>query len=266
MSARARLILFALAVLVLAPAAFRLAGAMPTFGAHALPYGDAINADAPRERRVTNAVTAVNFDYRGFDTLGEEFMLLAAVTGTVVLLRGSRGEGLSSEPGAVGGRVIPPRTDAAVLVSRVLAPVTLVFGLYVSIHATTTPGGGFQGGVITATSLLLVYLGEGYAVWRRIVRSEMLVWFEGGGALLFALMGAAPLLAGLAFASNVLPLGTMRSALSGGTMFVDNLGVTFAVFGSFSLVFVEFMEETRRYEPGDDETDEDESDDKGGGT
>ena len=36
-------------------------------------------------------------------------------------------------------------------------------------------------------------------------------------------------------------------------MFVDNIGVAFAVFGSFSIVFLEFMEETRAYESGDDE-------------
>ena len=257
MSDRGRLILLLLAALILAPAAFKLARAMPLFGAHPLPYGDAINAVAPRERHVTNTVTAVNFDYRGFDTLGEEFMLIAAVTGTVVLLRGSRGEGASSRPGLVRDRRIPARADAAILVSRVLAPIILVFGLYVAIHASTTPGGGFQGGVIMATSLLLVYIGESYPGWRAIVRSSVLDWCESGGALLFALMAAVPLVMGLAFATNILPLGSLKSALSGGTMVVDNIGVTFAVFGSFSLVFLEFMEETRRFEPGDDETESD---------
>ena len=253
MSARARLVLLVLAALVLVPAAFRLAGAMPTFGAHPLPYGDAINDLSPKERKVTNAVTAVNFDYRGFDTLGEEFMLLAAVTGTVVLLRGSRGEETTSKPGRVPGRAVIPRTDAAVLISRVLAPLVLVFGIYVSIHATTTPGGGFQGGVIAASSLLLVFLGGGYSGWRRLVRSEVLDWCEGGGALLFACIGFAALFAGRPFASNILPFGALKSAWSGGTMFVDNVGVAFAVFGSFGLVFLEFMEETRASEPGDEE-------------
>lgn len=257
MSARARLVLLLLAFLVLVPAAFRLAGAMPTFGAHPLPYGDAVNDLAPKERHVTNAVTAVNFDYRGFDTLGEEFMLLAAVTGTVVLLRGSRGETTSSRPGKVPGRTIPPRTDAAILVCRVLAPLVFVFGIYVTIHATTTPGGGFQGGVIVASSLLLVFLGGGYAGWRTLLKSEVLDWCEGGGALLFACVAFSALFLGLPFASNVMPLGTLKSAWSGGTMFVDNIGVGFAVFGSFSLVFLEFLEETRAYEPGDDEPEKD---------
>ena len=258
MSGRWRLVLLFLAALVLAPAAVKLAGAMPTFGAHPLPYGDAINDLAPKQRHVTNTVTAVNFDYRGFDTLGEEFMLLAAVTGTVVLLRGSRGEELASHPGRVDGRTIPPRTDAQILISRIMAPLVLVFGIYVSIHASTTPGGGFQGGVIIATALLLIFLGESYPGWRRLVRSQVLDVFESGGALLFACMGLAPLFLGFAFATNILPFGTMKSALSGGTMFVDNVGVTFAVTGSFTLVFLEFLEETRAYEPGDEEPGEDE--------
>lgn len=253
MTARVRLVLLLLAAIILVPAAFRLAGAMPTFGSHSLPYGDAINEVAPKERRVTNTVTAVNFDYRGFDTLGEEFMLLAAVTGTVVLLRGSRGEDTSSRPGHVPGRAIPPRTEASVLVSRVLAPLVLVFGIYVCIHACTTPGGGFQGGVIVASALLLVFLGGGYRSWRALVKSHLLDLCEGGGALLFALVGFAALFAGRPFAANILPLGTLKSAWSGGTMFVDNLGVAFAVFGSFSLVFLEFMEETRAYETGETE-------------
>ena len=253
MTHRGRLVLMILAALILAPAAFKLALAMPTFGAHPLPYGDAINRLAPVERHVTNAVTAVNFDYRGFDTLGEEFMLIAAVTGTVVLLRGSRGEDLSRRPGLVSGRSIPHRSDATVLVSRALAPLILAFGFYVAIHGSTTPGGGFQGGVIIATSFLLAYLGETYPGWRRIVRSEMLDWSEAAGALLFALSCFAPLFMGLAFATNILPLGTLKDALSGGSIFIDNAGVTFAVAGSFSLVFLEFMEETRRYEPGDTE-------------
>ena len=245
MSRGVRLILLALAALVLVPAAVRLAATMPTFGAHALPYGDAVNALAPAERRVTNAVTAVNFDVRGFDTMGEEFMLLAAVTGTVALLRGARGEATADEPARVAGRPIPRRTDAAVLVSRALAPLVFLYGVYVALHATTTPGGGFQGGVVIASSLLLIFISVAYAGWRRIVRSPVLDACEGGGALLFVGLGFAPLLLGQPFAANILPLGTLKSAWSGGSMFAMNVGVTLAVFGGFGLVLVEFMEETR---------------------
>ncbi|HBR07296.1 MAG TPA: hypothetical protein DD735_00200 [Clostridiales bacterium] len=45
--------------------------------------------------RATNNVTAIVFDFRGYDTLGESFILLTAITGALVVLRKSkkRGEG-----------------------------------------------------------------------------------------------------------------------------------------------------------------------------
>lgn len=253
MTPRVRLALLALALLCLAPLAWRVAARMPEFGAHPLPYGDAINRDAPRERHVTNMVTAVNFDYRGFDTLGEEFMLLCAVTGTVMLLRGSRGERADAPPGRLRGRAEVERADATVLACRLFGPVVMLFGIYVVLHATTTPGGGFQGGVITASGLLLLWLGEGYEGWRRLVRSRAADAFEGGGAALFALCGFAPMLTGAAFLQNVLPLGQPKDLLSGGLMVVTNLGVACAVGGGFVLLFLEFLEETRVPEPEDEE-------------
>lgn len=36
-----------------------------------------------------NAVTAVVFDFRGYDTLGESFVLITAITGSMVILRRS---------------------------------------------------------------------------------------------------------------------------------------------------------------------------------
>ena len=79
------------------------------------PYGDMINSLAPYERQVTNAVTAVNFDYRGLDTLGEEFILFAAVSGLVLLLRGKRGESADAPPMPPKDRAIEPRSDAVSL-------------------------------------------------------------------------------------------------------------------------------------------------------
>ncbi len=248
MSHHARLLLFLAGVLALAPAAWHIAGHMPAFGDHPLPYGDAINAAAPNQRHVSNMVSAVNFDYRGLDTLGEEFMLVCAVTGAVVLLRGSRGETLSAQPASLPGRVNTPRSDAVVLIGRLLGPIIMLFGIYVVLHATVTPGGGFQGGVIISSGLLLLFLCEEYYAWRQIVRSRLLDACEGGGALLFVLAGTAPMLWGADFLQNIMPLGTFRDMLSGGLMQVVNAGVACAVLGGFSLVFVEFLEETREPE------------------
>ncbi len=245
MNRTARMLLVLISMAVLAPAAWRVANRMPTFGDHAMPYADAINTAAPEQRHVSNMVTAVNFDYRGIDTLGEEFMLLCAVTGAVLLLRGSRGEALSAHPASLPGRVNTPRSDAVVLIGRLIGPIIMLFGIYVVLHATTTPGGGFQGGVIISSGLLLLFLCEEYQAWRKIMRSSVLGACEGGGALVFVLAGVGPMVWHADFLQNIMPLGQFRDMLSGGLMQIVNAGVAFAVLGGFSLVFLEFLEETR---------------------
>ncbi|MFC0410139.1 MnhB domain-containing protein [Roseomonas elaeocarpi] len=249
---RLRYLLTALAALCLLPLAAPVIRHMPEFGAHPLPYGEAVNRIAPAERQVTNMVSAVNFDLRGFDTLGEETMLLAAVVGTVVLLRGARGEGTADRPASCPGRPIAPRSPGVVLLCRVLTPMLLLFGLYVVLHAQLTPGGGFQGGVIIASGLMLVWLGEGYGAWRRLVPGKVLHAMEGGGAALYTLTGLGALLSGAAFLTNILPFGEMRQLLSGGIIPVVNLGVGLAVAGGFAMLFLEFLEETREPEGNDE--------------
>jgi multicomponent Na+:H+ antiporter subunit B len=245
MSTPWRLALFVLALIVLAPAAWHVAMALPPFGAPTEQYGATVNALLTAARHVTNMVAAVNFDVRGFDTLGEESMLVCAVTGAVILLRGARGENTTDRAGKIPGRAVAPRTDATVLVCRIAATLTLLFGVYMVLHGTVTPGGGFQGGAIAGSSLMLLYLGEGYEGWRRIVRSPALDVLEGGGTFVFVGAAAVPLMLGYALLENVLPFGTPKDLYSGGLMVVANFAVALSVAGSFGLLLLEFMEETR---------------------
>jgi multicomponent Na+:H+ antiporter subunit B len=217
---------------------------MPAFGDPTGAYGPAVNRLGPPLRHVSNMVSAVNFDFRGLDTLGEELMLVAAVTGTVLLLRGIRGEDLSARPATAGGPMVR-RAESTVLISRFLGPAVLLFGFYMAVHGMSTPGGGFQGGVAFASGLLLVYAGDGYRAWRRLMRSPVLAAVEGGGALVFALAGFLAMAEGKAYMQNVLPLGTIREVFSGGLMLVENAGVAAAVAGGFATLFLEFLEETR---------------------
>ena len=60
------------------------------FGDYAGPYGDLISNLAKPQRHIANAVTAVVFDYRGFDTMGEELILFGAASAVVMLLRETR--------------------------------------------------------------------------------------------------------------------------------------------------------------------------------
>ena len=251
MSVRIRTILLLLAFAALVPEVWAVANALPPFGWPTNQYGYTVNLLVPPLRHVANMVTAVNFDVRGIDTVGEEMMLVGAVTGTVMLLRGGRGESPSARADQKRGRPVIQRSDAVVVMSRLAASVVMIFGIYIVAQGTETPGGGFQAGVLIATSFILVCLGEGYDGWRRLIPGPLMALMEGAGGFVFVAAAAVPLLMGKAALENVLPLGTFKSMTAGGMMILGNVAVTVAVAGSFGALMLEFMEETR--EPSEDD-------------
>src|SRR5436190_15493261 len=92
MSPRGRRLLFLPAAAGLLAGLLAAVARLPAFGHYPGPYGFVLNGVGVTERHATNLVTAVNFDYRALDTLGEEFILFTATTGVVLLLRTMRGE------------------------------------------------------------------------------------------------------------------------------------------------------------------------------
>jgi multicomponent Na+:H+ antiporter subunit B len=221
------------------------------FGHYPGPYGDAINARAPAERQMVNVVTAVIFDYRGFDTLGEEFILFAAVSGLVLLLRGERGETISAPPMQPGDRQLLPRSAAVHWMSFGFTGLIALFGIYMVLHGHLSAGGGFQGGTIVGTASLLIYLGGDYALYRRTMEKRHAELLESIGAVAYLLVGFASMIAGGAFLENFLPLGVRGQFFSGGTIPLINFAVGLEVAGGFALLFAEFLEETR--EPNEEE-------------
>lgn len=234
---------------VLCLAAFGLAGAamwgLPAFGDYPGPYGDLINAVGVYERHATNMVTLVNFDYRGFDTLGEEYILFAAVIGVVVLLREHRGEETGADPGKADEAPLIERSEAVAFGCRCAIGLTILFGIYVVLHAHLTPGGGFQGGSIIGSAVSLLYLGLGYKMWRRLTKSGPLDVAEAAGTGLFVVAGLAPMAAGAPFLANLLPLGKTGALVSAGTIPLINIVVGIAVATGFATLFLEYLEETR---------------------
>ncbi|HSR12448.1 MAG TPA: MnhB domain-containing protein, partial [Thermodesulfobacteriota bacterium] len=141
---------------------------LPEFGHYPGPYGDRINARVVSERHVTNAPTAVNFDYRGLDTLGEEYILFASVAAIILIIRRPWEELTDSPENPDPGRTPLAASEAARVFGFPFIVITMVFGVYIILHGIPTPGGGFHGGVIVASGSLLVYLAAGTKSFRRI--------------------------------------------------------------------------------------------------
>jgi multicomponent Na+:H+ antiporter subunit B len=216
-------------------------GGLPDFRDVVPLYGQAIDRVAVEERSATDVVTAVNFDYRGFDTLGEEFILFAAVLVLVLLLRRLAEERRAPLPD--DERRVHTTSAAVRLTCAALVGPTVVLAVYITMHGHLTPGGGFQGGVIGATALLLVYLGSDYATMRRLRPLPLVDTAKAGGAGAFVLIGFAGLIAAGAFLENFLPLRKPGELVSAGTIPLLSLAVGVEVAGGFVLLLSEFLDQ-----------------------
>jgi multicomponent Na+:H+ antiporter subunit B len=244
MTRRARLWLFAPALAgLMALLVWGLTG-LPHFGHYRGPYGRVLGKVAVPERRATDIVSSVTFDYRGFDTLGEEIILFAAALALVMLLREQRGE--EEEPeGEEGDEREPPRTsDALRILGLGLVGPAVVLGIYIVTHGHLTPGGGFQGGVILATALLLVYLAGRYAAMRRVSPVPLVDAGKAVGAVAFVLIGLGGLVIAGVYMENFIDPGTEKMLLSGGDIPLLNISVGLEVAGAFTLAFIEFLDQT----------------------
>jgi multicomponent Na+:H+ antiporter subunit B len=221
---------------------FALAG-LPGFGAHLGPFAERIANHAVSQRVATNSVIAVAFDYRALDTLAEEFMIFVAAIGATILLRTQREESEGEAADAEDDEEAIRASDALRALARTLAPIVVLIGLYVVSHGHLTPGGGFQGGVVLASAVVLLYAGGRYAVARTVSPVPLLEAGEAAGAAGFALVGVGGLVFTVAFFQNFIGLGSEGNLLSGGTIPVSNLAVGVEVAGAFSLVLSELLEQ-----------------------
>lgn len=238
-----RRVLFLIAAAALAWTFFLAYGSLPGMGSVKSPYGDLVNAIIVPERHITDAVTAVNFDIRGFDTMGEEFILFTSVMGTVLLMRRQKDEATEDHEDHAPGRVVSPASDAVRVTSLALAPATVLFGLYVIAHGQVTPGGGFQGGVILASSPLLVYLCSEYKQFRAALPQRLAAMSEAIGAAAYILIGGIGLTVGGMFLQNILPLGQSGSVTGGGMVALIDVGVGCEVSGGLLLALLVYLEE-----------------------
>jgi multicomponent Na+:H+ antiporter subunit B len=207
-------------------------------------YNNALTSRTFLERNITDVVTAVNFDYRGFDTVGEEFILFASVMGSLVLLRQADEKKVKQLPDAHGpGRDLDP-SDAMRLCILAMVGPKIAFGIYIVIHGQLSPGGGFQGGVILASAALIIYLGHSFDTFKRIMVHPLVEVAEAAGAAAFVVIGMLAWFRRMPFLTNILPLGKATELTSGGTIPLISAAVGIEVAAGFVLLLHAFLQET----------------------
>lgn len=246
MPMRARVTLFLVGVAAVAVLAVPAVASLPAFGDVDGLVGDALVDLAVEERHAANTVTAIMFDMRAIDTLGEEAILLAAVAGTSLLLRLLRRE--HEEPADPEPRATPvaQRSPAVRLVGVALIAACTVVGLGLLANGHLSPGGGFQGGVLLAAAVLCIYLLHDYGPFDALTRAEVSEPVEAVGLIGFLAVGVVGLLSSSVLFANVLPLGVLGRLPSAGTIPVLNVLTGVAVGGGIGLILGEFAHQALR--------------------
>jgi multicomponent Na+:H+ antiporter subunit B len=216
---------------------------LPDFGGYHGVYGQVVNGAGVTLRHATDLITALNFDIRGFDTLGEEFILFVSVLGVVLILREVRGEQRRPHQEEADQHHFAGASEALRGMAAGLVPVVVAIGVYIVVHGQITPGGGFQGGVILAAGPLPVFLAGRYMRMRAIAPHRVIELGDTFGALGYALIGLSGLVFVGVFFKNWIPFGIPGHLLSAGQMDIASVFVGLEVSGAFLVAWSEFLDQ-----------------------
>jgi multicomponent Na+:H+ antiporter subunit B len=118
----------------------------------------------------------------------------------------------------------------------------LLTGLWLMAFGYITPGGGFQGGVLAAGAVLLLYLVGSHRDYRPFRNEHFLDPLEALGTGGYIVVGLAALASGTAFLTNLFGLGTTGTLVSSGSIALLNWASAIAVSCAMVLLFAEFLE------------------------
>ena len=190
---------------------------------------------------VPNIVTAVLADYRGYDTLFETVVVFTAGIAIFSILGvGVMREKKNAVPPPYRVSVTSPR-DLIVRVScRILVPIIQIFALYVLAHGHHSPGGGFQGGVILAASIILLELSSdlkentaGFTNRIAVMQGILGILIYGGWGTICVLLGGHFL--DYSYAASIIP--DHADMARSHSMLIVEIGVALTVSSIMVLIF-----------------------------
>lgn len=131
-------------------------------------------------------------------------------------------------------------------VARFMIPFIQVYGCYIVLFGHLSPGGGFAGGTIIASSLILYVLAFGLQLEIERFPEATARIIESSGALVFSAIGLLAIFLGSRFLGNQaagMPMGIPGRLLSGGTIFVLTTAIGAKVASTMITLFSHLIEE-----------------------
>ena len=196
-----------------------------------------------QETGAVNIISGIILDYRAFDTLGESHVLFTALMCVTVLLRRDRKNMRTQYEDFYTIRDEKYhelyRESIMRLVAAVLLPCLFLYGAYVLLNGQNSPGGGFSGGAVLGSGMMICAAAYGFRSTDRVItkKTANLIAFFALGFYSFA--KGYVFYTGANGLENHIPKGTPGAILSGGLILPLDIAVGLVVactmFGFYSL-------------------------------
>ncbi|HTO31926.1 MAG TPA: hydrogen gas-evolving membrane-bound hydrogenase subunit E [Pararhizobium sp.] len=191
--------------------------------------------EVPREIGAPNVVTGILISFRGFDTLGEVAVLFMVAASVGILLGGRENE-LEHPPVAAGEQTVGP-SELVRNGAEVVLPLIFLFGAYVIMNGHLSAGGGFQGGAVVASGVMLFML----AYPRGTISHRFLSITESLAGVLYVSIGMlGAIFAGGFLDSRILPRGDFGTFVSAGAIPVISALLGIKVGAELSVIIDRF--------------------------
>ena len=186
------------------------------------------------ETGAINFVAGMILDYRAFDTFGESNVLFVATICVMVMLRISKkrdpGEETNAEEEEGSDRFYEPANDTILQVmSLIIFPVIMVFGIYVVLNGHLSPGGGFSGGAVLGAGFILYLNAYGFEKTDRFMNAKTVKWITFIALMVYCLAKSYSFFTGANHLESHIPLGTPGAILSSGLILILNICVGMVV-------------------------------------
>lgn len=181
----------------------------------------------------TNLVSGIYLNYRLYDSLFELLVFSVAVLGVRFYLHAHAGR----KPSVA---MVAESPVVRVAADMLFGPILLI-GAYLIIFGHLSPGGGFSGGAVGGTALLLCAAALGAEVVARRFHEQSLEKIEWVILLVIFVLGVTPVFFGYAALTDFLPTGNEGTILSGGVIPIYNILIGMKVFIATWVVIYSFV-------------------------
>ena len=193
------------------------------------------------ETGATNIVAGMILDYRAFDTFGESCVLFCAVACVFVLLRVDTGDCGGYLEYYENDRIYEPKNDSILQQSAfLLAPSIMFFGFYIVLNGHLSAGGGFSGGAVAGSGMILYLLAFGFKKAGRYFSEKSFRVVTASALIFYCLSKSYAFFTGANGLDNGIPLGTPGSILSAGLILPLNICIGLIVSNTMYALYVMF--------------------------